>query len=163
MTQIFYNTQSVLVFLSCRNWVRHMLRMFICGGTFTVKVTVGGRWSLQCYRCNRPCQYCVEVPWLWLCLHNLALQSEETLSGPVVFSRSLTKEFNTITAPLSLRVVGQVNPGVRLALMAMEIILPTYGDIVDQTVHFLNKQQIQLTQPTQLLQQRINFRLHPLL
>ena len=85
------------------------------------------------------------------------------MSGPVVFSRSLTKEFNTITAPLSLRVVGQVNPGVRLALMAMEIILPTYGDIVDQTVHFLNKQQIQLTQPTQLLQQRINFRLHPLL
>ena len=95
----------------------------------------------------RPCQYCVEVH--GLCLHNLALQPEETLWGPAVFSPSLMAEFNTITVPLM--VDPQVNLGVPLVLMTVEIMLPTCGDIVEQTVHFLNKQP-QLTQTINYLQ-----------
>ena len=82
------------------------------------------------------------------------------MSGLAVFFPSLTKEFNTISAPL---MEAQINPGVRLVLIRMEIIKPTSGDIVDQTVHFFNRQQIQriLLQLLQLLQLTINYLQNP--
>ena len=120
---------------------------------FKVKVKVGGV-ELE----NLSILYCVEVP--CLCLHNLAFQPEETLWVPVVFSPSLTAEFNTITAPLMA--APQVNLGAPLVLMTVGIMSPTCGDIVHQTVHLINKQP-QLTTLTPLLQQPVSYLQNPLL